>query len=78
MLSPQMVYAIRISCGPHIATFRTVINRFEHIHYTREKRLPTQSTTRRRLTDPRVDPASLPQQPMEQWGKAKLLLTSDY
>jgi hypothetical protein len=24
---------IRISCGPHIGTFRTIVNRFEQIHY---------------------------------------------
>jgi hypothetical protein len=36
---------IRISRGPHIETFHTVINRFEQIHYTREEGLPTQSTT---------------------------------
>jgi hypothetical protein len=34
---------IRFSRGPHIATFYTVINRFEQIHCTREG-LPTQST----------------------------------
>jgi hypothetical protein len=44
---------IRISRGPHIATFRTVVNRFEQIHCTREEGLPTQSTARW-LTDPRV------------------------
>jgi hypothetical protein len=44
---------IRISCGPHIATFHIVINRFEQIHCTREEGLPTQSTTRR-PTDPQV------------------------
>jgi hypothetical protein len=37
---------IRISRGPHIATFHTIVNRFEQIHYTREEWLPTQSTTR--------------------------------
>jgi hypothetical protein len=37
---------IRISRSPHIATFHTVINRFEQIHCTREEGLPTQSTTR--------------------------------
>jgi hypothetical protein len=41
---------IRISRGPHIATFCTVVNRFEQIHCTREEGLPTQSTARR-LTD---------------------------
>jgi hypothetical protein len=44
---------IRISRGPHIATFHTVINRFERIHCTREEGIPTQSTTRRSF-DPRV------------------------
>jgi hypothetical protein len=44
---------IRISRGPHIATFHTVINRFEQIHCTREKGLPKQSTARR-SSDPRV------------------------
>jgi hypothetical protein len=39
--------------GPHIATFHTVVNRFEQIHYTREEGLPTQSTARR-SSDPRV------------------------
>jgi hypothetical protein len=32
---------IHISHGPHIATFHTVINRFEQIHYTPEEGLPT-------------------------------------
>jgi hypothetical protein len=41
---------IRISRGPHVATFRTVVNRFEQINCTREEGLPTQSTTHR-LTD---------------------------
>jgi hypothetical protein len=44
---------IRISRGPHIAIFHTVINRFEQIHCTREEGLPTQSTARR-PSDPRV------------------------
>jgi hypothetical protein len=44
---------IHISRGPHIATFHTVVNRFEQIHCTREEGLPTQSTTRRPF-DPRV------------------------
>jgi hypothetical protein len=44
---------IRISCGPHIATFHTVINRFEQIHCPREEGLPTQSTARC-MIDPRV------------------------
>jgi hypothetical protein len=44
---------IRISRGPHIATFHTVVNKFEQIHCTREEWLPTQSTARR-PSDPRV------------------------
>jgi hypothetical protein len=44
---------IRISHGSHIATFHTVVNKFEQIHYPREEGLLTQSTTRR-LTDPQV------------------------
>jgi hypothetical protein len=43
----------RISRGPHIATFRTVVNRFERVHCPWEEGLPTQSTARR-LTDPWV------------------------
>jgi hypothetical protein len=43
---------IHISCGPHIATFCTVINRFKHIHYCREEGLPTQPPAR--LSDPWV------------------------
>jgi hypothetical protein len=38
---------IRISRGPHIATFHTVVNRFEQIYCTREEGLPTQFTARR-------------------------------
>jgi hypothetical protein len=45
--------SIRISRGPHIATFHTVVNRFEQIHCTQEEGLPIQSTAHR-LTDPRV------------------------
>jgi hypothetical protein len=54
---------IRISRGPHIATFHTVINRFEQIHCTWEERAPDtiHSTTAIRSTGPY--PASLPQQP---------------
>jgi hypothetical protein len=44
---------IRISRGPHIVTFHTVINRIEQIHCTREEGLPTQSTTWR-PSDPQV------------------------
>jgi hypothetical protein len=35
---------IRISHGPHIASFHTVVNRFEQIHCTQEEGLLTQST----------------------------------
>jgi hypothetical protein len=52
------------SCGqsPYLATFHEVINRVEQIHCSREKRLLTQSSTRR-LTDPHVRHlVSLPQQ----------------
>jgi hypothetical protein len=38
---------IRISRGPYIATFHTVVNRFEQIHCTREEELLTQSIVRR-------------------------------
>jgi hypothetical protein len=38
---------IRILRGSHIATFHTVVNRFEQINCTREERLPTQSTAHR-------------------------------
>jgi hypothetical protein len=38
---------IHISCSPHIATFHTVVNRFEQINCTQEERLPTQSTAHR-------------------------------
>jgi hypothetical protein len=44
---------IRISRGPHITTFHTVVNIFEQIHCTREEGLPTQSTARR-SSDPRI------------------------
>jgi hypothetical protein len=44
---------IHISCGPYIATFHTVVNRFEQIHCTREEGLPTQSTARQ-TSDPWV------------------------
>jgi hypothetical protein len=51
---PRLVHVwsktIRISHGPHIATFRTVINRFERVHCPWEEGLPTQSTAHR-LTD---------------------------
>jgi hypothetical protein len=43
------------SCGrsPYVATFHTVINKFEQIHCTWEEGLPTQSTARG-TSDPRV------------------------
>jgi hypothetical protein len=54
---PRLVHVwsttIRISRGPHIATFNTVVNRFEQIHCTRDEGLTTQSTARR-PSDPRV------------------------
>jgi hypothetical protein len=59
---------IRISCDPHIATFHTVINRFEQIHCTREEGLPTQSTARR-SSDPWVRTQLLSIIAKEQWGK---------
>jgi hypothetical protein len=39
--------------GPHIATFRTVVNRFERVHYPWEEGLPIRSTAHR-LTDLQV------------------------
>jgi hypothetical protein len=53
LCSVCMVYDHCSSCGPHIATFHAVINRFEQIHCTREEGLPTQSIARR-LSDPWV------------------------
>jgi hypothetical protein len=48
---PRLVHlwskTIHISCGPHIAIFCTVINRFERIHCPQEEGLPTQSTAHR-------------------------------
>jgi hypothetical protein len=44
---------ICISRGPYIATFHTVVNRFEQIHCTRDEGLPTQSTAWH-PSDPRV------------------------
>jgi hypothetical protein len=43
---------IRISRGPHIATYDPVINIFEYIHCSQEEGLPTQSSAQ--LGDPRV------------------------
>jgi hypothetical protein len=45
--------SIRISRGPHIATFCTVINRFKQIYCPQEEGVPTQSTALR-LADLRV------------------------
>jgi hypothetical protein len=69
---------IRISHGPHTTTFHTVINRVEQGHCSREKGLPTQSTSRR-LTDPGVRTQFLSW--ANQWssgGKAKHLLVTSY
>jgi hypothetical protein len=42
---PHLVYVLSqtvcISRGPFIATFHTVVNRFEQVNYTREEWLPT-------------------------------------
>jgi hypothetical protein len=44
---------IRISRGPYMATFHTIINRFEQIHCTWEEGLPTQSIAHQ-PSDPQV------------------------
>jgi hypothetical protein len=44
---------ICISRGPHIATFHTIVNRFEQIHCTQEEGLLTQSTAQH-PSDPQV------------------------
>jgi hypothetical protein len=59
---------IHISRGPHIATFHTVVNRFEQIHCTWEEGLPTQSTARR-LSDPWVRTQLLSHN--SQWSSGK-------
>jgi hypothetical protein len=59
---------MRISRGPHIATFRTVVNRFERVHCPREEGLLTQSTARR-LTDPWVRTQLLSHN--SQWSSGK-------
>jgi hypothetical protein len=60
---------IRISRGPYIATFHTIVNRFEQIHCTREEAPDTiHSTTVIRSADPY--PASLPQQPKSSGEKS--------
>jgi hypothetical protein len=53
--TPVHVRLAYASCGrsPYVATFHTVVDRFEQIHCTREEGLPTQSTSRRPF-DPRV------------------------
>jgi hypothetical protein len=61
---------IRISHGPHIAIFRTVVNRFEQIHCTQEEGLLTQSIAHW-LTDPRVHTQLLSHN--SQWSSGKKL-----
>jgi hypothetical protein len=61
---------IRISRGPHITTFHTVVNRFEQIHCTREEGLPTQSTTRW-PSDPRVRTQPLSHNSQRAVGKSQ-------
>jgi hypothetical protein len=53
--TPVHVRPAYASCGqsPYVATFHTVIDRFEQIHCTREEWLPIQSTACR-LSDPQV------------------------
>jgi hypothetical protein len=64
---------IRISRGPHIAIFHTVINRFEQIHCTWEEGLPTQSTTRR-PSDPWVRTQLLSHNSQESSGEKSTLV----
>jgi hypothetical protein len=59
---------IRISRGPHIATFREVFNRFEQIHCPREEGLLTQFTARR-LIGPHVRTQFLSQN--SQWNSGE-------
>jgi hypothetical protein len=59
---------IRISRGPHIATFHTVVNRFEQIYCIQEEWPPTQSTTHR-PTDPWVRTQHLSHN--SQWSSGK-------
>jgi hypothetical protein len=61
---------IRISHGPHIATFHTIVNRFEQIHCTREEGLPTQSTTRW-PSDPQVYTQLLSHNSQRAMGKSQ-------
>jgi hypothetical protein len=53
--TPVHIHPVYASCGqsPYVATFSRVVNRVGHSHCSREKGLPTQSTTHR-LTDPRI------------------------
>jgi hypothetical protein len=64
---------IRISCGPHIATFHTVVNRFQQIHCTREEGLPTQSTAHQ-PSDPRVHTQLLSHNIQRAVGKSQALV----
>jgi hypothetical protein len=57
---------IRISRGPHIATLRETLTDLDRSHYSWEKGLPTQTTTRR-LTDPGVRTQFLPW--ANQWSR---------
>jgi hypothetical protein len=61
---------ICISRSPHIATFYTVVNRFEQIHCTREEGLPTQFTARR-SSDPRVRTQLLTHNSQRAMGKSQ-------
>jgi hypothetical protein len=61
---------IRISHGPHIATFHTVVNRYEQIHCTREEGLLTQSTAWQ-PSDPRVRTQLLSNNSQRAVGKSK-------
>jgi hypothetical protein len=64
---------IRISRGPYIANFHTVVNRFEQIHCTREEELLTQSTARR-PSDPRVRTQLLSHNSQRAVGKSQALI----
>jgi hypothetical protein len=58
---------ICFSRGSHIATFRTVVNKFEQIHCSWEEGLLTTLSLAEWSAGPY--PASLPNQPLKQWGK---------
>jgi hypothetical protein len=60
---------IRISRGPHIANFRTVVNRFEQIRCSREEGLPTLPSAW--LGDPRVHTQFSPEPTIEVVGKSQ-------